>query len=100
LEKDEDDWKNNRYIVSFFNFASAGVCTLSDVLLPHFESNLVDDRDRETFLSTLDAEYERGERPGGEANWFAGQQVDVDITGKVSNTWSTRRDHGYRFAEL
>jgi hypothetical protein len=100
LEENKDDWKNNIHIASFFRFANERAGAVCDVLLPHFVSNLVDDGDREDFLSALDAAYERGERPGGEANWFAGQQVDVDITDKLSNTWSTRQDHGYRFAEL
>jgi hypothetical protein len=100
LGANEDDWKNNVYIRSFFGTASGWLGIVGDMLLPHFVSNLIADKDREEYFAALDAAYERGEPHGGEANWFAGQQVNEDITGKVTYEWTRRLNHGHRFEEL
>lgn len=58
--------------------------------------NLVEDKDRDAFLRALDDAY----NGKGEASWFEGQQVDIDITGKVIYEWSTRTRNSHRFSEL
>lgn len=97
---DVDDWKNNQYISSFFGHSSEWLGDVGDVFYKRFVNKLIDDDDRDEFLSRLDNDYNNNNNNDGTANWFAGQQVDLDINGKVASYWSTRVEYGHRFDEL
>ena len=101
FNKDIDTWRDNQELRAAMGKASKWVEALSDWFLPHFVSNLVADESREAFLQRLDAAYRQHSHDhGGAANWFAGQNVDVDITGKVYRTWPTRQGRENIFSEL
>ena len=96
-----EDWKNDVSIRSFFAVAKYYVSEITDRFFEHKLHNLVEDKDREAFLKSLDDAYDNGYRaPGGQANWFSGQQVDIDLTGNVVQNWSTRDEYSHRFNEL
>ena len=96
----EESWKNHRLVRSFFSDVFSTFNNLGDIFLPHFVSNLVDDKDREAYLASLDAQYQRGDVQGGVANWFRGQQINVDVTGERTSDWFTRASHEHRFMQL
>lgn len=101
LEQHEEDWKNNIYIRSFMATATVYLSKFSDTWFEPKVHNMVDDANRDQFLQALEDAYQRGQRPsGGSASWFAGQQITIDITGKIIEIWSTRENNVHRFNEL
>lgn len=101
MQLHKDDWKNNKYIRSFMGTAKMYLSDLTDSYFPHKVHNLVDSKNRDAFINALEQAYERGEPTiGGKASWFEGQQVDIDITGKIIHQWSTRSNNPHRFEEL
>lgn len=96
LNRQQDHWRNNKYIRSFMGFAKMYLNEFTDAHFDHKVHNLVDDKDRDAFLKALDDGY----LANGEASWFEGQQVDIDITGNIIYEWSTRSGNSHRFNEL
>lgn len=57
---------------------------------------LVDPKQKDAFLTALDAGYQG---PSG-TNWYRGQHLDVDIDGRVFEEWETRRQYRDIWSEL
>ncbi len=96
LRKQEDHWRNNRYIRSFMGTTKLCLNDFTDNFFNHKVHNLVADEDRDVFLQLLDEGY----AGNAGATWFEGQQVDVDITGHIIKEWSSRSSNSHRFNEL
>jgi hypothetical protein len=94
-----ESWRNNPYVMSLFHDIVRVLTYAGDLILPHFESNLVADEDRDAFIAALDDAYERNLTQGGQASWFKGQQINVDIDGSVNSMWRTRETYEHRFME-
>jgi hypothetical protein len=97
-----EKWSNNKYAVSLFLDMTNILKIIGDYFLPHHVENLVAPEDTERHLKALDDAYESREQsdPNNHANWFAGQQIDLDIDGTITNEWSTRVHSRNRFMEL
>ena len=64
----------------------------------HFFQRIVPTEETEPFLKALDEAYydnsknENGKENNGGASWFAGQQVSLNIGGKLDDEWDTRKE--------
>lgn len=92
----QDHWRNNKYIRSFMGTAKMYLNEFTDAYFEHKVHNLVADNDSDAFILAMDEGY----TGNGEASWFEGQQVDVDITGNIIFEWTSRSGNSHRFSEL
>ena len=78
-----------------FRFLWILVETLGDAWLPHRVVDLVDDTNWTAYLIALDRQYST---PTVQASWFHGQQVSLDLWGRIYAEWRPRDLN--RFQEL
>lgn len=100
-----ENWKNNKYAMALFLDLANVLQIVGDYFAPHHVRKLVSDENADQHLRTLDELYLAKKFTGvrkerDRASWFAGQQIDLDIDGHITNEWSTRRDSKNRFMEL
>ena len=100
-----ENWRNNKYAMALFLDLANILQLVGDYFSPHHVQKLVSDENAEQHLRALDELYLAKKITGVQdenekASWFAGQQIDLDIDGTVTNEWSTRRNSKNRFMEL
>ena len=100
----QDKWSNNKYIIALFLDLATVMQFVGDYFASHHVMNLVSEENAEKHLKALDEAYQRKQQQAssteGTASWFAGQQIDLDIDGTITQEWSTRRNSKNRFMEL
>ena len=96
-------WTDNKYIRNFFRDVVSAAQLFGDLWAPYTMAKLVDDANSSQFIEALDAAEDRKRDQGvtyRRANWFAGQNLHVDIDGKITKEWQTRKKAGDKFKEL
>ena len=63
---------------------------LGDILSPHLHYRLVSEDNADEFVRLLD----QGVPARNKANWFAGQNVELDFDGTITRGWRSRRKEG------
>ena len=95
-------WYYHKYTKALFQDIYTYFTLAGDHLAPHGHLSLVQDPTNQTlFLQALDdhaKQQQQQQQP--KANWFAGQQVVLDVDGTVSREWNTRLQNMDRFSEL
>ena len=99
----KSNFSKNKYVNKFLQQLMIYSSVIGDLFAKHGIVKLVDPRNYDEYLLTLDNELEReGENSNG-AEWFAGQQIYVGFDGKFHSEWSSRigdRDKFYDMQEL
>lgn len=91
-------WYYNKYTKALFLDLYVYLTIFGDMWCPHGLIEMVKPQDSMAFLEALQDGYEApSPRP---ANWFAGQQVVLDVDGTVSREWTTRQANPGSFGEL
>jgi hypothetical protein len=97
-------WADNKYMRSLFRDMANYLEHMGDRFSPHRVENLVDETQADDYLAALDDAYNLKESqsssPTKKANWFQGQQLNLDIDGTIDSEWSTRRENSDRFSEF
>jgi hypothetical protein len=104
-------WADNVYMRALFRDMTNVLEETGDVFAPHRVENLVDESVAEDYLKALDdaydvtmansrAEDESSSTKRTKANWFQGQQLNLDVDGTIDSEWRTRRENADRFSEL
>jgi hypothetical protein len=98
-------WADNMYMRSLFKDMAHFLEEMGDLFSPHSIENLVDEHKADEYLAALDDAYlkdpqSQSSSPTKQANWFKGQQLNVDIDGTIDSEWRTRRENSDRFSEL
>lgn len=99
----EPKWTDNKYVRNLFRDVVSAAQLFGDLWAPYTLTKLVDDANSSQFIEALDdAEYRKREQgvKYRHANWFAGQQLHVDIDGTITKEWGTRKKAGDKFMEL
>jgi hypothetical protein len=73
---------------------------LGDVFCSHSVEKLIRDDDALEYLQALDKEYKVTGHDKPKASWFKGQQVKIDLTGRVRQEWESRKGSKEVFEEL
>lgn len=89
-------WTDHPSIRSFLRSFGDVVAAVTDATAHQLES-LVSRQDEMEYLRAMDAGYRESTN---RASWFKGQQINVDLDGKVQSEWITRRTNERRFSEL
>jgi hypothetical protein len=98
-------WADNKYAIALFQDMFNLLQAAGDLFCPHRVENLVDETRADEYLQALDEAYARGQQSAGssslkKANWFHGQQLNLDIDGTIDSELRTRRDNAEKFTEL
>ena len=105
-------WLDNKYVRSFIRDVHAMMEVVANIWPSFHYGGLIDKDKISEYLSDMDNVYfqkQAMEENGGgnkkklrtRASWFAGQQLKVDVDGKISNLWSTRGlDEKFDFNDL
>ena len=73
---------------------------LGDRFSTHTVTTVVEPANATAYLAALDAEYQARGRYKPKANWFKGQNIDLEVDGTIAREWPTRIEHQSRFDEL
>jgi hypothetical protein len=101
-------WADNMYMRSLFKDMANFLEEMGDHFSLHRIENLVDEAKADEYLAALDDAYlkesqsqsQSSSSPTKQANWFQGQQLNLDIDGTIDSEWRTRRENSDRFSEL
>jgi len=95
-------WHNNKYAMALYLDLANVLQKMGDYFAPHHVERLVSDENTAKHLQALDEAYQQQQQKEQreKASWFKGQQIDLDIDGKISAEWSTRQASKNRFMEL
>jgi hypothetical protein len=102
-EGKQTKWADNMYMRSLFRDMANFLEEMGDLFSPHRVENLVDETKADEYLAALDDAYlkeSQSSSPTKKANWFQGQQLNLDIDGTIDSEWRTRRENADRFSEL
>ena len=99
----EPKWTDNKYVRNLFRDVVSAAQLFGDLWAPYTLTKLVDDANSSHFIEALDDAEDRKREQGVKtrrANWFTGQNLHVDIDGKITKEWQTRKKAGDKFKEL
>ena len=105
----ERRWIDHKYALGLFRDLNRAFDIIIQLWIPFLFTQLVDKDNFNDYLTALDNAFRErtGQSEGGEAQpvsdaeWFKGQQIDLDIDGSIARVWKTRREAGEaKFAEL
>lgn len=104
-EKEEDShhWTDsNKYVKGFLRDMMSLFQKMGDGFSTHDVLYLVSDKDADEFMHHLDEAHARqaGHRRGRGAVWWLGQNIHIDITGKVGKEWDSRKQNAEDFEDL
>ena len=113
IEVSGKKWSDNKYIRSLLKDVHVMMEAIANLWSSFHFADLIHDDNILLYLSEMDKAYsykqiKRTQSTGNSkqrtlASWFAGQQLKIDIDGKISNLWSTRGldvDNQFEFKDL
>lgn len=105
---DETSLLHSDQAIQIFQYAYELLVGLCDVVFPHRFAVLVNETSASDFLGDLDEAYKQKLESAAlspsniykRSDWFAGQQISVNIDGSFRRNWKTRQDANDKFDGL
>lgn len=90
-------FSKNFYVNSMLSQSVIRFAEIGDASAPHGIVNLVDEKDTEKFLNTLE-EYHQSHPMKG-ARWYSGQGIYTNLDGSFKSYWKERKQNPDKFRE-